>query len=226
MWKNLLHLFKEEDLYTQALERSYLMLEMDLAMYEASVESLRQSDTGEISIDIYKMDKQINNYEREVRKKVMTHLAVTGSADLVSGLVLVSVVIDIERIGDYTKNIFDLATNHPQRLVADSIENELSRIETTVTSQFKNMITAFKNSDEQLARRGMDEYKEEVSNACDAITHGVVAGEFTELDASTGTAVALYARYLKRIAAHSRNIITSVVNPFDRIGYPYSEETQ
>ncbi|MCB7130307.1 MAG: PhoU domain-containing protein, partial [Candidatus Brocadiales bacterium] len=81
------------------------MLEMDLAMYEASVESLRRSDISEIAIDIYKMDKQINAYERDVRKKVMTHLAVTGSADLVSGLVLVSVVIDIERIGDYTKNI-------------------------------------------------------------------------------------------------------------------------
>jgi phosphate uptake regulator len=226
MWKNLLHLFKEEDLYTQALERSYQMLDMDFEMYEASVETLRRSDTREIGIDIYQMDKQINAYEREVRKKVMTHLGVTGSADLVSGLVLVSVVIDIERIGDYTKNIYDLATNHPTKLVADSIETELSRIETTVSSQFKNMITAFKNSDEQLARKGMDEYKEEVSKACDTITHGVVAGEITELDASTGTAVALYARYLKRIAAHSRNIITSVVNPFDRIGYPYSEETQ
>lgn len=223
MWKNLLHLFKEEDLYTQALERSYQMLDMDFEMYEASVETLRRSDTREIGIDIYKMDKQINAYEREVRKKVMTHLAVTGTADLVSGLVLVSVVVDIERIGDYTKNIFDLATNHPKKLVADSIETELNRIETTVTSQFKTMITAFKNSDEHLARRVMDEYKEEVSKACDTITHGVVSGEITELDASTGTAVALYARYLKRIAAHSRNIITSVVNPFDRIGYPYKE---
>ncbi len=35
--------------------------------------------------------------------------------------------------------------------------------------------------------------------------------------------VARCARYLKRIAAHSRNIITSVVNPFDHIGYPYDE---
>jgi phosphate transport system protein len=225
MWKNLLNLFKEEDLYTQALEKSYQMLDMDYEMYEASVQTLRHSHSQEIGIDVYKMDKQINAYEREVRKKVMTHLAVTGSADLVSGLVLVSVVIDIERIGDYTKNIYDLATNHPTQLIADSIEEELSRIETTVTSQFKNMITAFKKSDEKLARKGMEEYKEEVSKACDTITHGVVRGNFPELDASTGSAVALYARYLKRIAAHSRNIVTSVVNPFDRIGYPFSEDS-
>jgi hypothetical protein len=25
---------------------------------------------------------------------------------------------------------------------------------------------------------------------------------------------------LKRIAAHSRNLISSIVNPFERIGYP------
>ncbi len=223
MWKRLLHLFKEEDLYTQALENSYQMLDMDLAMYEASVESLRRSDTSEIGIDIYKMDKQINAYEREVRKKVMTHLAVTGSADLVSGLVLVSVVIDIERIGDYTKNIFDLAVNHPPRLVAGSVEVELSRIETNVTREFKAMITAFKQSDEQLARKIMAEYKEEVSAACDNITHSIVNGEIQDLGTSEGATVALYARYLKRIAAHSRNVITSVVNPFDRIGYPYKE---
>ena len=27
-------------------------------------------------------------------------------------------------------------------------------------------------------------------------------------------------RYLKRIAAHSRNLVSSIVNPFERIGYP------
>ena len=31
--------------------------------------------------------------------------------------------------------------------------------------------------------------------------------------------VALYARYLKRVGGHSHNIVTSVVNPFPRIGY-------
>ena len=28
-----------------------------------------------------------------------------------------------------------------------------------------------------------------------------------------------FGRYLKRIAAHSRNLISSIVNPFERIGY-------
>ncbi len=226
MWKNLLHLFKEEDLYTQALENSYQMLDMDLTMFEASVESLRHSDTGELNVDVYKLDQQINRYERDVRKKVMTHLAVTGSSDLVSGLVLISVVIDIERIGDSSKNICDLARRHPGRLEAKSLEDELQLIEAGVTTIFKQMIAAFKNSDEDMARRIMEEYKEEISGQCDNITNRIVAGEITDLSPGDATATSMYARFLKRIAAHSRNIITSVVNPFDRIGYPYKEAQQ
>ena len=45
-------------------------------------------------------------------------------------------------------------------------------------------------------------------------------GKIGDLEIGTASAVGLYARYLKRIAAHSRNLISSVVNPFERIGYP------
>lgn len=222
MWKNLLAtLFNEDNLYIQALNQSYEMLAMDLTMFEASIESLRHSDTAEIKIDVYKLDQQINAYERDVRKKVMTHLTVTGSRDLAPGLVLTSVVVDIERIGDYTKNICDLAQNHPTRLNALDLEERVKRIELNASKLFKDMISAFKNSDEAEARRIMDGYKEDVSKQSDEIAMQIVRGEIGGMSAGDATAVALYVRYLKRIAAHSRNIITSVVNPFDRLGYKY-----
>jgi phosphate transport system protein len=219
MWKNLINLFKKENLYTQALHESYTMLDMDWEMYEASVQSLRKSDTSEIKIDIYAMDKRINEYEREVRKKVMTHLAISGASDLASGLVLVSVVIDIERIGDYTKNIYDLARHHPEKLHAGSLEPRLADVEFKVTTLFQEMIRAFKTNDEEMARRIMRNYKEGLSAACESITTSIVSGETSDLNSQTAATVALYARFLKRIAGHSRNVITSVVNPFHRIGY-------
>jgi phosphate uptake regulator len=49
---------------------------------------------------------------------VLKHLAVTGGMNIIPGLILTSVVIDLERIGDYTKNITDLAVAHPRRLSA------------------------------------------------------------------------------------------------------------
>ena len=66
----------------------------------------------------------------------------------------------------------------------------------------------------------MGYYKENISSQSDAITHDVILGKITDLDIKSATAVSLYARYLKRIAAHSRNLISSVVNPFEKIGYP------
>jgi phosphate uptake regulator len=222
MWKTLLGAFKKDNLYQQALAEACEMLETDGRMFEASVESLRRSDTAETAVDIYGLDKKINRAERDVRKKVMTHLVVSGGAELAHGLALVSVVIDIERIGDYTKNIHDLARRHPARLEAGPLEPLLSEIETGIADAFRDTIRAFKDNNEDLAREVMAEYKEEHSSNCEEIIDKVIDGQ-SDLSAPDAAAVALYTRYLKRIGSHSRNIATSIVNPFHRIGYKEEE---
>ena len=125
MFKQIFNLFKSDSLYEQALSQCFEMLDTDLLMFNESIKSLRENDDAEIPIDIFEMDKKINQFERDVRRKVMTHLAVSGNEDLGSGLILISVVIDIERIGDYTKNIYELAVNHPKKLNGSSFEDKL-----------------------------------------------------------------------------------------------------
>jgi len=220
MFKQIFEIFKSDSLFEQALSECHEMLDIDLTMFSASINSLRKSDSSKIDIDIFAMDKKINEFERDVRRKVMTHLAVGGKEDIGSGLVLVSVVIDIERIGDYTKNIYDLAVNHPKKLNGGSAEERLTEIEEISFKLFEDTIDAFKNQDIEKARGLMGFYKEKISSQSDAITHDVILGNIGDLDLGGASAVALYARYLKRIAAHSRNLISSVVNPFEKIGYP------
>ena len=220
MFKQIFEIFKSDSLFEQALSECHEMLDIDLTMFSASINSLRKSDSSKIDIDIFAMDKKINEFERDVRRKVMTHLAVGGKEDIGSGLVLVSVVIDIERIGDYTKNIYDLAVNHPKKLNGGSAEERLAEIEEISFKLFEDTIDAFKNQDIERARGLMGFYKEKISSQSDAITHDVILGNIDDLDLGSASAVALYARYLKRIAAHSRNLISSVVNPFEKIGYP------
>ena len=53
----------------------------------------------------------------------------------------------------------------------------------------------------------------------------IVSGRAPDLSRPDAATVALFARYLKRIAAHSRNVMTSLVNPFHRIGYREKPET-
>lgn len=219
MWRNLLNAFNQDNLYTQALAEAHTMLDIDLRMIEASIRSLRHADDGSIDVDILKLDKQINRFERDVRQKVLTHLAVSGPTELSGGLVLVSIIIDIERIGDYAKNIHDLAQSHPARLNAGTLEPRLAAIEEQTLAVFRETVEAVRAHDVDKARHVMDLYKETLSAACEEIVRDVVEGRATDLSTGTGAAIALYARYLKRIGAHSRNIVTSVVNPFPRIGY-------
>ena len=44
MWKEIISVFKKDNLYQQAFDEACEMLETDGKMYVASVESLRQSD--------------------------------------------------------------------------------------------------------------------------------------------------------------------------------------
>jgi len=220
MFKQIFEIFKSDSLYEQALVECHEMLDIDLTMFKASIQSLRKSDSADIDIDIFAMDKKINEFERDVRRKVMTHLAVGGKEDIGSGLVLVSVVIDIERIGDYTKNIYDLAINHPKKLEGGIIEDLLAEIENISLKLVEDSIDAFKNQNIEKARNLMGSYKKNISSQCDTITNDIISGKVGDIKVGRLTAIALYARYLKRISAHSRNLISSIVNPFERIGYP------
>ena len=220
MFKQIFEIFKSDSLYEQALVECHEMLDIDLTMFKASIQSLRKSDSADIDIDIFAMDKKINEFERDVRRKIMTHLAVGNREDVGSGLVLVSVVIDIERIGDYTKNIYDLAVNHPKKLDGGVVENLLAEIEKISFSLFEDSIDAFKDQDINKSRSLMDSYKKNISSQSDEITNDIISGKISDLNTGSASAVGLYARYLKRISAHSRNLISSVVNPFERIGYP------
>ena len=129
MLRDIINLLKKDDLQSQALAECHEMLGMCEEMVPTCVETLRRQDDASLDIDILTMDKKLNAFERDVRRKVMTHLSLGNNADLTAGLVLISIVIDIERIGDYSKNIYDLAQIHPARLDGGPLEDELQQLE-------------------------------------------------------------------------------------------------
>jgi len=218
MFKELQKIFHRKGLMEQAVEASYEMLKDDWNMFNEVVKSLRESDTAEIGINIEEKDIRINKYEREVRKKVLTHLAVNDVSDLHIGLILISIVIDIERIGDYTKNIVELAQNHPGRLVFQPWETDLKNMETTISKNFGVLIDALEQSDETQAKNLLDELWK-ITKQCDAFNMALLKDDKFELTICDAVALALYLRYLKRVASHLMNIATSIVNPFHKIGY-------
>lgn len=218
MIREILNLLSRDNLQVQALSECYEMLDICHRMVHASVHALRKRDDATVDIDIPEMDKKLNSFERDVRRKVMTHLSLGHTADISSGLVLVSIVIDIERIGDYTKNIYGLARQHPARLTVGAMEERLQAIEKQALQNFDRSVKAFKSGNPDEARLLMRDYKDEISRPCAKVEEELVTGK-SDLTAADAVSLALYLRFLKRISAHSRNLVSSLVNPFDRIGY-------
>jgi phosphate transport system protein len=217
-FKELIELWRSDNLLTQALNDSNTMLASTYEMFKASVRSLRESDGGRMEIDIYEKDQVVNKYEQEVRRKVLKHLAITGGVNIIPGLILTSIVIDIERIGDYTKNIMELAIVHPKRLKAGLLETDIVRIEANAARLFEGVVPALKVSDRTAAVRLMEESLWMIGK-CDELLRTLTTTEVPTLKPPEAVSLALYVRYLKRVTAHLRNILSGIVNPFERIGF-------
>ncbi len=218
MLKELLAIFKKSSLLDKAFKQSHEMVDVTWEMFIKAKKSLRETDGSEIDINIYDRDIEVNKYQREVRRNVLNHLSVAGPHDTYSGLLLVSIIIDIERIGDYTKNIVELAMNHPAKLNGGTFEEDLSKIEAAVEDTFKRVRKVFGTTDAQEADKLLKEYQW-VNRLCDQHVIDYIKGMDKTIPSEDAVSLALYFRYIKRINSHLRNVATSVVNPFDQIGY-------
>jgi phosphate uptake regulator len=216
MWKEFVGLFKRETLSEEAFREAIVMLRDSRGMFDDAVASLRQE--GPLDVDIYARDKRINKFERSVRRKILTHLAVSTNPDATMALVLTAIVMDIERIGDFTKNIVELASRTRHAFNAGEIDDEIKDIEGTVTHELEAIIPALEESDMDTARRIISDHNR-IGVRTEEIIRSLISGKVLAGDSGTAVTVALYLRYLKRISAHVKNVATSVVNPYHRLGF-------
>lgn len=218
MIRQLLSVFKKNTLLDLAFSRSCEMLDITMEMFLEAKKSLRERDTNKLDMDVRARDIKVNKYEREVRRNVYNHLAVSGSEDVYFGLVLVSIIIDIERIGDYTKNIIELADNHPPRLKGGIYEDDLQKVEAAVEDTFRRIRHIFEQGDTHEAQKLVKEYLW-LTHLCDDRVNDYIQERDKTISSGDAVTLAMYFRFLKRIYAHLRNIGTSVVNPFENIGF-------
>ena len=220
VFKDLVNIWKSEDSLSQAWSESNDMLHLSHDIFSDAVEALRSGEKNKVLKSIKLRDEKINDYHREIRKKVVTYYSVSKDVtNIGSGLVLINIIVDIERIGDYSKNILDLAKHYPKKFVSEKFSENLSIIEKVVIDRFSTTIQAVENMDEKIADDLITSYRNDLGKISDKIVASSISGE-TEIGKENRTAsVALYARYLKRIGAHLKNITSSVVNPFESIGY-------
>ena len=216
MWTEIVTLFRSQGPLQEAYDEAILMLGASHEMFDHAVKQLHSE--GALDTDIYKRDRQLNKYERSVRRKIVTHMSVSSKPDINLGLVLTAIVIDIERIGDYTKNIVELAGAVPGPFDGLELHGEVAGIEQSMARMFDDIVPALEGTDEGKAR-GIIGSHTIIASKVDEQVRALCSGEVLAGRSGHAATVALYLRYLKRVSAHLKNVATSVVNPYHRIGY-------
>lgn len=216
--KELFHIFRKQSeidkIFTQATE----LLEKELEMFKQVTRTLRYSNRCETAINIKTEDKKINRFQMDSRRKIFTHLAISGAQELNSGLILMCILNDVERIGDYFKNILELSSSHPKKLKGGDIDNSVQQLEKKVIRLFETTLQAMKNQDADAARTAMQIHLP-ITSKVERLLNQLLSNRVGGLNPGEAIALTLYLRFLKRIASHLTNIASSVVNPLDRIGY-------
>ena len=220
IFTEIISVWRKEDLLSEAWEKSLEMLDLSHNMFVKAVKKSKKQESLSVLKQLKNRDKEINKYQREVRRKIITHFSLQNNInDISSIIVLMNMVVDIERIGDYSKNILDLAIYYPERLNTKILHPELHEIEQVVKSRFDKTVDAIKTEDVELASKLIKGFKKQVTTASDRIVNNIISGELNLESGSESAAIVLYARYLKRIGSHLKNITTTVINPIDSIGY-------
>jgi phosphate transport system protein len=163
---------------------------------------------------VKKTDKEINVAQQEVRRALVMHASVNPTTDLADTLAYMSVVKDVERVGDYSKNLYDLA-----KYGADFTTSEdysyLAEYRDRVGQLMKDAADVFQARDEEAAQQLINK----ADSFLDGYDENVKLAFNSEGPASDAVARALYFRFLKRITAHVMNLMTALVAPIHRLDY-------
>ena len=163
--------------------------------------------------EVQTTDREINEAQRDVRRALMVTASIR-SMDLPMVLQYASIVKDAERIGEYSKNIYDLVRYGADFDTATD-RDDLVRYSDAVSQLILDAAVVFGEKDTDKAQRligkadgFLSEYDAQIKKAYNSTG-----------PASDAVARALYYRFLKRITAHVMNMLTALVQPLDRLDY-------
>jgi len=186
-----------------------------------SASSMALLEQKELDFDLYARDREINDLVVDIRKKLVEHLNISTSHSVGGELVFLKVITDIERVGDYSKNILDLAKLLKEPFTQKAYYKILKDL-------LPLMESFFDKSEHALFDGAVDEATDviqghlKVNQVCEKLLEDLISDE--EVKAPEGIALALTARYFKRVSSHLKNVASTAVNPFPHIGYMNPEE--
>ncbi len=220
MLRDLFKIFSDRDPLSEVSDDFAKMLDLTQNMTHLAGQIFFGEEEKSALDQVLRLDIQVNELERVIRRALLVHLAVPGnSVDVPYSLLLMSLVKDVERLGDYAKNLAEIVDIRPEPHPEGQVLSELMAIRQSVAVAYQScakvVTSAQRKEATELIRRGR-----ETARRCDQLITGIGSSDY---DAATTTAFILGTRYYKRINAHVLNVLSSVVMPLDKVDY-YDEK--
>ena len=217
--KQILQAYRTNKVIRESEKEIRTMLNLAHSLFEAS--SLALLHHKEVGFDLYARDREINQLVVDIRKKIVEHLSITACHNVGGELVFLKVINDIERVGDYSKNILDLCKQLSAPLPESDYQAKLVDMFPTVEGFFKKAENALFDGVEEDARTVIKGHLV-INQDCEGIVEALLNDK--QIPAPEAIALALTARYFKRVSSHLKNVASTAVNPFPHIGYMHPEE--
>ncbi len=196
------------------LHTQFLQMIMDgRHVFDAAANALLGgTDPEVIRDDLFATDRRINKTEQAIRREIVVHGSIFGAATFPALLVMMSLVKDAERVGDYGKNLYDLAAAKAP-LGSTEQRTALVQLKDRISKLIVRAHGLFESQDDEGAR----EFLAEVSAVEDECDTAVDAGLHSQQDNAAARVLAY--RYFKRVVSHTGNIVSSLVVPLDKLDY-------
>ena len=218
MFKQIWKALRGSDRLSELIAQLGQMLDAGQWMFGKAAEVLTRSlDSSKVADDLYARDRDINRMEQTIREGILTHLAVGNKADLSACLVLMSVVKDAERIGDYCKNLLEVGKFYQRDFTHPEYAGPLEDIRRQVEPLFGKAKECFTRVDAELAREVLAAAGA-LTKECDVLVRQLLSVR-EKVAPDEAVAYVLQARFFKRVSAHLGNIATSVLAPVSMIDY-------
>jgi phosphate uptake regulator len=213
VWK----FWRRETLIDKAEEEVERMLIIAKDMFKIAMSVLLEKEKSKA--DLYKMDQGLNAIQMDVRRKILEHLSINPAMDITASLILITIVIDIERLGDYSKNVLDLSKDIDTKLEGKYFD-AIRKLRDELEPLFEGTVSVIKGLEKDAGKLEMQKCTV-IAKRCDELLDKLLDERLSTKKAILAT---LLLRYLKRIASHLKNVASSAVNPFARIGYKPNEQ--
>jgi phosphate transport system protein len=212
----LLNMFHGPPLITKSINMFLDMIQADEYLYNEAWRVIStEPNIDKIPQYFYDKDIEVNNQEKEIRRLLFEHLSFRSRRDISGSLVLMSLIKDAERIGDYSKNIFEAGILYKGTIKDIKFYDRLVPTQKKIADNFPVLKEAFENSDEKLANEILKKYTP-IKRDCDKILHELFE---QEVSANEAVVTAMLSRYFKRINSHISNIASGIVYPLNEIDF-------